>query len=116
MLEKQVFQKFTDLETKNNKLKNSSTEQRLVYNNLYDFFFDTNNIQEIQLNNYTSYIIPISRDIDNGFVENVLIHQNGLNDKIQGGCISIKIKDNHPLVFLGHILPWSEFFDIANTP
>jgi hypothetical protein len=41
------------------------------------------------------------------------IHQNGLNDKIQGGCISIKIKDNHPLVFLGHILPWSEFFDMA---
>lgn len=40
------------------------------------------------------------------------IHQNGLNDKIQGAIIAVKIENDHPLILLGNILPWSEFFDI----
>ena len=40
------------------------------------------------------------------------IDQNGLNDKIQGAIIAVEIENDHPLILLGNILPWSEFFDI----
>jgi hypothetical protein len=69
-----------------NKLKEKNKQQiqkslgKIVYNSLYDFYFDDENGKYINVNGKISYTFPVSRDSTNNKVENIVFNLNEDNE------------------------------------
>ena len=65
------------LENNNDSLKN-----RTVYNEIYNFSIDIDNILAVEYGNYTSYTLPVIRENETSLTENLFLHRSSNGEYI----------------------------------